>query len=134
MITVVLYSAPSRNLLRSAPSPTSVKQDSLKVREELSRVGYWGQTQCHWKPIPGHRASHRKGAVLSDSSPSTGDKELRLHRRAQRDTTRNSNSRAAEFPQIWRSQALSATSDQCRDPVGNALRVGKPMEDNPHVP
>src|SRR5678815_2913798 len=67
------YIAPLQDsLLRSTPSPTSVKQDSLKGREELSRVGYWGQTQCHWKPIPGHRASHREGAALSDSSPSTG--------------------------------------------------------------
>ena len=33
------------NLLRSAPSPTSVKQCGLKTREKKSGVGHWRQMQ-----------------------------------------------------------------------------------------
>src|SRR6218665_3396485 len=67
------YLAPLQgNLLRSAPSPTSVKQCGLKTREKKSRVGYWRQTQLNRQTIPSRRTSDREGSALSDNSPRSG--------------------------------------------------------------
>src|SRR6218665_1963081 len=52
IITIVLYSAPSRLLLRSAPSPASVKHNGLQGKEEGD--GYLAES--YRKPIPGRRA------------------------------------------------------------------------------
>ena len=45
----------------------------------------------------------------------------------------NSHSGATEFPHIGRRWTLYATPNQCRDAVDNALLVGEPVKDIPHI-
>src|SRR6218665_3969947 len=64
------YIAPLQDcLLRSAPSPASVKHNGLGGREEGDGAinGYLAVSDR--KPIPGRRASNRKGTALPSGSP-----------------------------------------------------------------
>src|SRR6218665_2515420 len=47
--------------------------------------------------------------------------------------TLNSNSGAKKFPEIGWGQSLHATPNQRRDAVDNALWVGEPVKDIPHI-
>src|SRR6218665_2933289 len=57
------------SVLKSAPSPTLVKQCGLNQ----GRVGHWRQTQRNRKTIPIRRISHREGAAQLANSPHTRD-------------------------------------------------------------
>src|SRR6218665_3318905 len=60
------YIAPLQDcLLRRAPSPASVKHNGLKGREEGDGVINRHLVKSDRKPIPGHRASNRKGAICT---------------------------------------------------------------------
>jgi len=72
------YVAPLHDcLLKSAPCPASVKQN--EGREERGRVTNRYLAKSGRKPIPGHRASKRKGRTLTDGRPRAGDNKFRLH-------------------------------------------------------
>ena len=59
------YIAPLQDcLLRSAPSPASVKHNGLEGREEGDGVMNRYLAKSDRKPIPGRRASNRQGTVL----------------------------------------------------------------------
>jgi len=64
IITIVLYSAPSR-----LPTQKRSQSNSLEGREEGDGVinGYVAESDR--KPIPGHRASNRKGTAPPSGSP-----------------------------------------------------------------
>ena len=67
IITVVCVAPLQGNLLKNAPSRTSIKQCGLKAREEYSRVAHWRQTQRKWESIPSRRTSHREGTAFIHS-------------------------------------------------------------------
>src|SRR5688572_10775999 len=54
----VLYSAPSRLLLRSAPDPSTAEKDSFEASIERFRVDFWMQAQRQRKPVPEEGANH----------------------------------------------------------------------------
>ena len=69
-------------LLRSAPSPASVKHNGLEGREEGDGVMNRYLAGNDRKPIPGRRASNRKGTALPISgSPRAGNNKFRLRGR-----------------------------------------------------
>ena len=64
------YIAPLQDcLLRSVPSPASVKQNGLEGREERDGVINRYLAKSGRKPIPGHRTSNREGMALPSDSP-----------------------------------------------------------------
>ena len=73
------YIAPIQDcLLRSTPSPASVKHNGLEGREEGGGAinGYLAESDR--KPIPGRRASNRKGMALPSGSLRAGNNKFRL--------------------------------------------------------
>jgi len=69
IIIITIYIAPPQDcLLRSAPSPASGKHNGLEGREEGDGAinGYLEESDR--KPIPGRRASNRKGTALQQSN------------------------------------------------------------------
>jgi len=61
IITVVFIAPLQHCLLRSAPSTASVKHNGLEGREEGDGVINTYLAKSDRKPIPGRRASNRKG-------------------------------------------------------------------------
>jgi len=68
IITVVLYSPLQDCVLRSAPSPASVKHNGLEGRGEGYGVMNRYLAKSDRKSIPGRRASNRKGMALAHGS------------------------------------------------------------------
>src|SRR6218665_181639 len=82
IITVVLYSALQDCLLRSAPSPASVKHSCLEGREEGDGVMNMYLAKSNMKYIPGRRTSNRKVTALPSCSPRPGNNKFRPARQS----------------------------------------------------
>jgi len=54
------------------------------------------------KPIPGRRASNRKGTALPRGSPRAGNNKFRLRGRAETAAALNLRGVATELMQVWR--------------------------------
>src|SRR6218665_1673661 len=97
-----LYSAPSRQLLRGAPSPGSAKQESLE--EFIKRTGKVMQerTKFRGKIIPNRGTHNRESPFLSGGSASTWHQKVPLGGRAERSATRAGRRQVEELQKIRR--------------------------------
>src|SRR6218665_2908925 len=97
------YIAPIQDcLLRSAPSPASVKHNGLDGREEGDGAINGYLVESERKPIPGLRASNRKGTALPSGSPRAGNNKFRLRGRAKTAAALDLRGGAKELMQVWR--------------------------------
>src|SRR6218665_557869 len=107
---------------------------SLKVgayvrgREEADGVMNRYLAKSDRKPIPGLRASNRKGTALPSGSPQSGNYKFRLRGRAETAAALDLRGGATELTQVCRGWALNAAPNQGRDPISNAMRVRVPMQ------
>src|SRR6218665_1229581 len=78
------YIAPFQDcLLRSAPSAASVKHNGLDGREEGDGAINRYLAESNRKPIPGLRASNRKGTAQPGGTPRVGNNKFHLRCRAE---------------------------------------------------
>src|SRR6218665_2567005 len=76
-----LYSAPSRNLLRGALSPATVKEKCLKKLAERGHVVLRQQTECKREFIPSGGANNRESSTLLKRRAGQRNQELPTSRR-----------------------------------------------------
>src|ERR1700733_1125011 len=94
-----LYSAPSRKLLRGAPSPATFEKEGLKSSKEAKwRINLRERTQVSWKAIPSNRTNHREGPMLDTSQTSTRNHKLTSCSRAEHSTRGDQRAWPAEVP------------------------------------
>src|SRR6218665_2688477 len=97
------YIAPLQDcLLRSTPSPALVKHNGLEGREEGEEAINGNLAKSDRKPIPGCRASNRKGMALPSGSPQVGNNKFRLRGRAETAAALDLRGGATELTQVWR--------------------------------
>src|SRR6218665_1783417 len=76
-----LYSAPSRNLLRGALSPATVKEKCLKKLAESRHVVPRQQVQCKREFIPSGGANNRESSTLLKRRAGPRNQKLTTSRR-----------------------------------------------------
>src|SRR6218665_2446108 len=74
-----LYSAPSRNLLRGALSPATVKEKCLKKLAERRHVVLRQQAECKREFIPSGGANNRESSTLLKRRAGPRNQELTVH-------------------------------------------------------
>src|SRR6218665_623433 len=80
----------------------TVKHNSLEDRDEKYGVMNRYFAKSDRTPIPGRRASNRKGTALSSGSPRAGNNKFRLHGRAETAAALDLRGGATELTQVWR--------------------------------